>query len=123
MACIVSIYIFLFMIALIILSIASSIITTLSLLGMCVTYNERTDLTFSTSYRSNRNYELWKNNGIIMTIMIMFIVIIWLIFVNLTIAYNLFNCNNGLYQFLNIFFIVVATILTFFILFRKIGLN
>lgn len=111
------------MIALVILFIASSIITTLSLLGICVTYNERTDLTFLKTYRDSKNYELWKNNGIIMTIMIMFIVIVWLIFVNLTIAYDLFKCDNGLYQFLNIFFIVVATILAFFILFRKIGLN
>lgn len=64
----------------------------------------------------DKNYDLWRQHGGILTLLLTFFSILWLIGANIVICYGIYDCPNMLVSFLSISFVIIATIL----MFRKI---
>lgn len=97
-----------------------SIVVVLLSLSACVTSYEKAK---TGNHVNHKNYDMWLYHGAVLTLIIMFVIIVWLVFANITIAYILFNYNDWLYAFLNVFFIVIATFLSFFTIFRELKID
>ena len=71
----------------------------------------------------DKNYELWRQHGCILTLLLTFFSILWLIGANIVICYGIYDCPIMLVSFLSISFVIVATILMFFIIDNELGIK
>ena len=71
----------------------------------------------------DKNYDLWRQHGGILTLLLTFFSILWLIGANIVICYGIYNCPNMLVSFLSISFVIIATILMFRKIDNEIGIK
>lgn len=107
------------------LFIICSIITIICCLNSCVEYCEETGKNNSLTYSSScKNYVLWKEHGIPLTILIMFFITIWLVAANVAICHNLCRCNGSwIVKLLNNAFIIISTIMCIREIFKELGIK
>ena len=79
---------------------------------------------YSLKYNSrDKNYELWRQHGGILTLLLTFFSILWFIGANIVICYGIYDCPNMLVSFLSISFVIIATILMFRKIDNEIGIK
>lgn len=71
----------------------------------------------------DKNYDLWRQHGGILTLLLTFFSILWLIGANIVICYGIYDCPNILVSFLSISFVIIATILMFRKIDNEIGIK
>ena len=71
----------------------------------------------------DKNYDLWRQHGGVLTLLLTFFSILWLIGVNIVICYGIYDCPNILVSFLSISFVIIATILVFWNIDNEIGIK
>lgn len=102
-----------------IISIAASIFIFVSLFLNWTSYSDG-----SLKYSSrDKNYELWRQHGGILTLLLTFFSILWFIGANIVICYGIYDCPNMLVSFLSISFVIVATMLMFLIIDNELGIK
>lgn len=102
------------------ISIAASIIFYLSSFVDWVSYSDE----YSLKYNSrDKNYELWRQHGGILTLLLTCFSILWFIGANIVICYGIYDCPSMLVSFLSISFVIIATILMFLIIDNELGIK
>ena len=102
------------------ISIAVSIIFFILSFADWVSYSDNYFLKYNSR---DKNYELWRQHGGILTLLLTFFSILWLIGANIVICYGIYDCPNMLVSFLSISFVIIATILMFRKIDNEIGIK
>lgn len=103
------------------LFIGLSIICAIISLVTCIDVCDKVNRFYVRSDKSN--VRLWQDHGFLMTIIIMFFVVMWFIGADIAICHNLYDCSDTLPSFLNILFIIIASILTIGSIFEEFNIN
>lgn len=103
--------------------IIASIFAVLFSVIACITYDERVNKTYIDDIKDNKNYNLWKEHGTLLSVMIISLVTLWCIISSIAMFRTVDYCADQAAVFFDFIFMMVGTILMIFCIFREVNLG